>query len=252
MFALLLLAMGLIVANAAEAVVGDKGPTGDKGATGNTGATGAKGATGDKGPTGDKGATGTKGATGATGATGLKGPSGGAKGDTGPQGPVGATGPAGASGTTIANGTNTGDTLMWNGTAWMPVAAEPVYILGDIRPDGGVVYYVDGSGRHGLAVQPNDEASEMNWSDAMTAAQAHNNPACPTDILRTPTCWHLPTKTELEYFFEYIKIVGGNDNWYWTSTKENDNNMYAQRFADGFIYVRYRTDGNFVRAVMAF
>ncbi len=119
--------MGLVVANAAEAVVGDKGPTGDKGATGNTGATGAtgaKGATGDKGATGNVGATGTKGATGATGATGLKGPGGGAKGDTGPQGPVGATGPAGAvgaSGTTIANGTNTGDTLMWNGTTWTPV-----------------------------------------------------------------------------------------------------------------------------------
>jgi hypothetical protein len=43
MFALLLLAMGLIVANAAEAVVGDNGPIGNKGPVG------------DKGPIGDTG-----------------------------------------------------------------------------------------------------------------------------------------------------------------------------------------------------
>ena len=159
---------------------------------------------------------------------------------------------AAGAGTTIADGTHKGDILEWDGFAWAPLAAEPVYILGDIRPDGGVVYYVDGSGRHGLAAQPNDEASEMNWSEAMAAAQAHNNPSCPTDILRTPTCWHLPTKTELEYFFEYIKIVGGNDNWYWTSTKQDDNNMYAQRFSDGVISVRYKTDTSPVRAVQAF
>ena len=118
---LIMLAMGLVVANAAEAVVGDKGPTGDKGATGNTGATGAtgakgatgdkgatgntgatgatgaKGATGDKGPTGDKGATGNTGATGATGAKG-------ATGDKGATGNVGATGTKGATGATGATG----------------------------------------------------------------------------------------------------------------------------------------------------
>ena len=123
MFALLLLAMGLIVANAAEAVVGDKGPQGP---------TGKKGPTGDKGLRGDKGATGNTGATGATGRTGAAGPKGGAKGDQGIPGTNGGKGDQGLpgdkglqgdkgdAGTQIANGTHTGDTLVWNGSAWTP------------------------------------------------------------------------------------------------------------------------------------
>ena len=127
---------------------------------------------------------------------------------------------AAGAGTTIADGTHKGDILEWDGFAWAPLAAEPVYILGDIRPDGGVVYYVDGSGHHGLAAQPNDEASAMNWSDAMAAAQAHNALPCPTDILRTPNCWHLPTKLEIEYLFEQQTVMGGfANNRYWSATE---------------------------------
>ena len=111
MFALLLLAMGLIVANAAEAV----------GAVGPQGPTGKKGPTGDKGLRGDKGATGNTGATGATGRTGAAGPKGGAKGDQGLPGDKGLQGDKGDAGTQIANGTHTGDTLVWNGSAWTPV-----------------------------------------------------------------------------------------------------------------------------------
>ena len=162
---------------------------------------------------------------------------------------------AAGAGTTIADGTHKGDILEWDGFAWAPLAAEPVYILGDIRPDGGVVYYVDGSGRHGLAAQPNDETSEMNWSEAMAAAQAHNNPSCPTDILRTPTCWHLPTKTELNYLYEQRAIVGGivgTDEMYWGSTKLDNTSMWAIRFSDSGEYERPYYELHLVRAVMAF
>ena len=127
---------------------------------------------------------------------------------------------AAGAGTKIADGAHKGDILEWDGFAWTPSAAEPVYILGDIRPNGGIVYYVDGSGRHGLAAQPNDEASSMNWTDAMAAAQAHNALPCPTDILRTPNCWHLPTKLEIEYLFEQQTVMGGfANNRYWSATE---------------------------------
>ena len=251
MFALLLLAMGLIVANAAEAVVGDKGPVGNKGPVG------------DKGPIGNKGPAGN---VGATGLTGLKGPRGGAKGDQGIPGTNGAKGDKGIpgtngakgdkgdAGTQIANGTHTGDTLVWNGSAWTPVAAEPVYILGDIRPDGGIVYYLDGSGRHGLAAQPNDETSLMNWTDAMAAAQAHNNPACPTDILRTPNCWHLPSKNELSWLYEQKSVVGGfANNYYWSSTEYNSYTTWGQHFGNGSQSNYNKPSTNVgVRAVLAF
>ena len=161
---------------------------------------------------------------------------------------------AAGAGTTIADGTHKGDILEWDGFAWAPLAAEPVYILGDIRPDGGIVYYLDGSGRHGLAAQPNDEAGVMNWTDAMVAAQAHNNPACPTDILRTPTCWHLPSKNELSWLYEQKSVVGGfASNYYWSSTENGSNSAWTQYFTNGnqSNYASKSNPGR-VRAVMAF
>ena len=89
MFALLLLAMGLIVANAAGAV-GSEGPTGKKGPTGDKGLKGDKGATGKTGATGDKGPIGSQGLTGKTGQQGQQG----TEGPIGPEGETGATGSA--------------------------------------------------------------------------------------------------------------------------------------------------------------
>ena len=151
LFALLLLAMGLIVANAAEAVVGDKGPVGDKGLPGNKGLPGdkglpgakglpgdkglpgAKGLPGDKGLTGNKGLPGDKGLTGNKGLPGAKGDQGlpgdkglqgdkgdagtnGTNGDKGLPGDKGLQGDKGDAGTQIANGTTTGDMLYWDET----------------------------------------------------------------------------------------------------------------------------------------
>jgi hypothetical protein len=113
----------LIVANAAEAVVGDKGPQGPQGVQGKTGKTGATGA---KGIRGDKGITGNQGKQGATG------PKGGAKGDQGLQGDKG------DAGTQIANGTHTGDTLVWNGSAWTPATKASSYSVPVVEDATGV------------------------------------------------------------------------------------------------------------------
>ena len=193
MFALLLLAMGLIVANAAEAVgaVGPQGPTGKKGPTGDKGLRGDKGATGATGQTGQTGQTGATGRTGATGLTGLKGPRGGSKGDQGIpgtkgangvqgiQGQRGAAGNRGATGSAPA-GNARGDMQYWNGTAWImiPVGANntvlrncngiPTWVvahcgnleIGDIGPGGGIVFYLANEiGTHGLEAAPFDAMS---------------------------------------------------------------------------------------------
>jgi hypothetical protein len=133
MFALLLLAMGLIVANAAEAVgaVGPQGPQGPQGVQGKTGKTGATGA---KGIRGDTGLPGAKGITGNQGKQGAAGPKGGAKGDqgipgtNGGKGDQGLPGDKGDAGTQIADGTTTGDMLYWDETQikWVVIPA-PVF-----------------------------------------------------------------------------------------------------------------------------
>ena len=145
---LTLLSIGLVVANAAEAVIGKQGPAGPAGKQGATGKQGPAGPIGPAGATGPAGpigpastvagptgpigpestVAGPQGTIGLTGPIGPIGPASTVAGPTGPEGPestvagpAGATGPAGPAGTTIANGTHTGDTLVWNGNAWTSV-----------------------------------------------------------------------------------------------------------------------------------
>jgi hypothetical protein len=109
------------------------------------------------------------------------------------------------------------------------------YILGGIGPSGSgnVVAYVDGSGLHGLETKATDEPSEMNWTDAKTAAEAHNKEGSIGTC--TSNCWHLPTKTELELLFEQQTIIGGfSTSVYWSSTEIRGTNDAAdQSFSAG-------------------
>jgi Collagen triple helix repeat (20 copies) len=86
-------------------------------------------ATSTTGPTGPAGATGATGAKGATGPTGL----------TGPAGPKGATGAKGAAGTSAS-----------------------VHVIGDSY-QGGIVFYVDADGQHGLIAAKADQSTGIPW-----------------------------------------------------------------------------------------
>ena len=156
----------------------------------------------------------------------------GAPGATGSQGPVGPTGPQG-----------------------LPAPAGQTYIIGDEGPSGigNIVAYVDGSGEHGLEAKTADEATILSWGDAITAAQAYNSPACPTVALRTPSCWHLPTKTELGLLYEQKNVVGGFANeGYWSSTESGANSAWFQTFVNGGQGIVTKDVTFRVRAVRAF
>ena len=241
---------------------GPAGPAGPKGATGATGPAGAKGATGAQGPagatgiqglqgaTGQQGIAGPTGAQGPAGATGLQGPTGatgvgtvGATGATGPQGIQGPTGPAGSGGT---------------GASCTP------YHWGDTGPDGGIVYYVDGSGCHGLEAQSTDASSgtSMDWATAISTSAAYNTTTitggsglnCSTTAFpSTPNCWHLPSKTELEYLYEQKTVVGGfANNFYWSSSEYDTGNAWRQSFGNGGQSANGKTNTYLVRAVRGF
>ena len=180
------------------------------------------------------------------------------KGDKGDKGDTGQRGPAGPAGAT---------------------ASCTPYHWGDTGPDGGKVFYVDGSGCHGLEAQPYDVGANsgnsyvgvaQTWSDAVSAAAAYNNntrgvtgtpglncstTAFPslTALPATPNCWHLPSKTELQYLFEQKTVVGGFANSrYWSFTEDNSNDAWDQNFFSGYQSSASKTSALPVRAVRAF
>ena len=171
------------------------------------------------------------------------------KGQVGPAGPAGATGPAGPIGATGPAG---------SGSTCSP------YLLGDTGPDGGKIYYLDGTGCHGLEAQAADASSgaSMDWATAISTSAAYNTNATntlsgyscsTTNAQLTPYCWHLPTKTELEYLYEQKTVVGGfADNYYWSSTELDSFYAWLQDFTYGYQYYGYKGLTLPVRAVRAF
>ena len=149
------------------------------------------------------------------------------------------------------------------------IACTP-YHWGDTGPDGGIVFYVDGSGCHGLEAQAADASSGalMNWATAISTAAAYNTTAitgtlgfnCSTTSYpsltappATPNCWHLPSKTELEYLYEQKTDVGGfGDSNYWSSTEDSITFAWYQSSFSGHQFCNPKTNEYRVRAVRAF
>ena len=145
------------------------------------------------------------------------------------------------------------------------------YHWGDTGPDGGKVFYVDGSGCHGLEAQPYDVAADsqkpydgkpMGWENAILTAAAYNittitGPSglnCSTTAFpATPNCWHLPSKNELSWLYEQKSVVGGFANLhYWSSTEDVSNYAWAQNFDGGSQFNYFKYYSGIVRAVRAF
>ena len=96
------------------------------------------------------------------------------------------------------------------------------YVPGDVGPHGGIVYFVDASGEHGLEAKAADEINTLNWNEAVIAASAYGAE------------WRLPSKTELKLLYEQRSLVGGfaNDD-YWSATELDSNSAWIQGFFNG-------------------
>ncbi len=113
--------------------------------------------------------------------------------------------------------------------------------IGEIGPYGGIIYYVDSSGAHGLEAKATDETKLLNWNEAVIAASAYGDG------------WHLPTKTELKMLYDHKNSVGAfaKDD-YWSLTELDSNSAWIQGFGNGD-QDRYNKYSRLsVRAVRAF
>ena len=87
---------------------------------------------------------------------------------------------------------------------------------------GGIVFYVDTSGHHGLAASRVDLSIKATWHEAKKLTGSH------------PFDWHLPNRNELKLLYEQRNLVGDFANHlYWSSTESDSFNAWFHNFYIG-------------------
>ena len=189
--------------------------------------------------------------------------------------------------TVVTAGTNV--TITGTGTVGDPyvVNATPLTCglsIGDTY-QGGIIFYVDASGCHGLIAAPSDQSTGIQWyngSNSVTNAVRDGigagefnteriiaNQA--TGAYAAQICanyqggnygdWYLPSKYELDLMYRNIgpgnalglgNIGGFAWNYYWSSTEFDFNNAWNQNFNYGLQNYFNKNNNNYVRAVRGF
>ena len=296
-----------------------QGPTGPQGPAGNDGATGPAGAGGATGPQGSDGADGQGGVTQAAGTnvtiTGT--------GTTGDPYTVSTNFPPPNMGDgfldiccedcddgNIDNGdgcdqfgrvemqpytslnAGTGISVTGAGTSVSPYIVSTTSACGLAIGDtyaGGIIFFLDGSGCHGLVAKATDEPGGYQWSSSYFDTWAHANgifggvqntkksiaravisgSTCPAasvcDNLTSGgyTDWYLPSEDELDMMYVNLHIAGlggfavitnpaFTTFYYWSSTEDGDNGAWLQDFTVGDNFTGPKNFLFYVRAVRAF
>ncbi len=116
---------------------------------------------------------------------------------------------------------------------------------------GGIVFYKDASGEHGLIAAPSDQSTGIQWyngtyfqtnaiatlvfkgienTNSIVAQQGDGDYAaklCSDLVLNGFDDWYLPSKSELvELYNERVNVGGFERDYYWAST-ENNNDIEA-------------------------
>lgn len=142
---------------------------------------------------------------------------------------------------------------------------------------GGIVFYIDGTGQHGLISATADQSSGANSGCYMTyiggtltaIGSGQNNTLiilgscgepgiaaliCYDLVLNGYDDWFLPSKDELNEMYLQKNVIGGFSNAYYLSSSEFDDifETWAQDFTDGYQTWWNRLVPARVRAVRAF
>lgn len=121
---------------------------------------------------------------------------------------------------------------------------------------GGLVFYVDSTGRHGLVCSEQDLSTGSTWDDALSICKKYGGGGFED--------WHLPTKDELTLLYlkkdsiKWLNVECSFANFgncsYWSSTEmDNKNFAWNLYFVDGVFWKNFGKSGlSRVRAIRAF
>lgn len=187
-------------------------------------------------------------------------------------------------------GTNVGDMLYWNGTQWVGLAAgsngqvlrfqngapnwvTPMSLIG-LNFQGGIIFYIDPSGQHGLIAATSDQGW-LTWGCTGTLigtgygiGDGQNNTSsiisgCPVTDIAARFCdnlvlngyddWFLPSFGELNEMYQKRNIIGGFNVGHYLSSTEFDNNyVWTIYFPTGSLDLQWKDIPFGIRAIRAF
>ena len=139
---------------------------------------------------------------------------------------------------------------------------------------GGIIFYLDGTGHHGLIAAPADQSATA-WgcsvtgipgtSTAFGTGQANTAAIvngcytggaarlCNDLLLNGYTDWFLPSRDELAEMFLHRDILGGfPSNYFWSSSQFDNDNAWGVVFSDGQQYHESKLQFQYVRAIRSF
>ena len=144
---------------------------------------------------------------------------------------------------------------------------------------GGIIAFIDSTGRHGLIAATEDQSSGIQWgnnddivtgatgtaigtgltnTNAIIAAQGEVQTDYAAGLARAYNGggyndWFLPSKDELNLLYENKTAIGGfGEDYYWSSTEVDSNGAWTQFFGNGYQGSYNKNITNYVRAVRAF
>jgi hypothetical protein len=158
--------------------------------------------------------------------------------------------------------------------------------IGDTHA-GGIIFYLDASGCHGLVCTPTDQSSDIKWNNGESidtyaygngigngsgnasaigrwqggCSSCYASLICYNVLIEGFRDWYLPSKYELNLMRENVgqgnalglgNIGNFNAGSYWNSTEHSNVVAWYQNFTTGFIDGDLKTKAFSVRAVRVF
>ncbi len=167
---------------------------------------------------------------------------------------------------------------LYNGTKWLNMDGSSAMRIG-MSYAGGIIFYVDGTGIHGLVCAANDQSTGAEWGCYGTGIPGADGTAvgtgaqntidieagCTTAGTAADICanlslndyndWFLPSKDELNLMYTnlHLAALGGFASaWYWSSTESSSGLAWRQYFGSGLKSTTNKGFHQDVRAVRAF
>lgn len=142
---------------------------------------------------------------------------------------------------------------------------------------GGIIFYLNETGKHGLIAVANDQSDNSQWfngaiirtgatGSSIGDGEANTNlivnslgegnyaaSFCYNLELNGYSDWFLPSKDELNLMFLHKDLIGGfSDDFYWSSTELGEGSAWEQVFNTGAQYFVNKNSQIRVRAIRAF